>query len=199
MAAVFGGSGIPDSTATLPVGGDILVNLSFRVLVPDSSFVKPISFVWEECGDNVIAMGTINSSEEITLDGLAVSRTVLDTADQDITGIDTRYGGVGDGCLTGWLGATPQRAIDFSWGAIDYGNTCCRGIVGNIDCDTDELVDIGDLTELIRYLYISDDPLCCEPEANCDDDSEGTIDIGDLTALIQYLYIVSGGTLPDCQ
>jgi hypothetical protein len=66
---------------------------------------------------------------------------------------------------------------------------CCEGITGNVDCDSEELIDIGDLTRLIDYLYISRDPLCCEAEANVDGDAAGLVDIGDLTGLIDYLYI----------
>jgi hypothetical protein len=65
---------------------------------------------------------------------------------------------------------------------------CCVDITGNVDDDPDQNVDIGDLTELIRYLYIPPytEPPCLD-EANID--GEGSADIGDLTALIQYLYI----------
>ncbi|HUV29614.1 MAG TPA: prenyltransferase/squalene oxidase repeat-containing protein [Acidobacteriota bacterium] len=68
--------------------------------------------------------------------------------------------------------------------------SCCIGLTGNIDCDPAEVVDIGDLTALIRYLFIPPIPtLCCPEEANVDGDLEGIIDIGDLTALIAYLFI----------
>jgi hypothetical protein len=67
---------------------------------------------------------------------------------------------------------------------------CCRGSTGNIDYDPDNLVDIGDVTALISYLYIPPNPVpFCFDEANVDGDNEGLIDIGDLTALISYLYI----------
>jgi hypothetical protein len=67
---------------------------------------------------------------------------------------------------------------------------CCVGLSGNVDGDTEELVDIGDLTALISYLYIPPNPVPgCPDEANVDGDGERLIDIGDLTALISYLYI----------
>jgi hypothetical protein len=66
---------------------------------------------------------------------------------------------------------------------------CCNGITGNVDGDEGELVDIGDLTALIDYLYIENTPPICQAEANIDGDSRGSVDIGDLTALIDYLYI----------
>jgi lysophospholipase L1-like esterase len=75
-----------------------------------------------------------------------------------------------------------------SW-TFRYGVGCCIGITGNVDNDPDELVDIGDLTRLIDYLYISRvEPYCLE-EANIDGDTQNLVDIGDLTALIDYLYI----------
>jgi M6 family metalloprotease-like protein len=66
---------------------------------------------------------------------------------------------------------------------------CCTGLTGNFDCDGQNLIDIGDLTRLIDYLYISSEPLCCVLSGNVDGDSQDLIDIGDLTALIDYLYI----------
>jgi hypothetical protein len=66
---------------------------------------------------------------------------------------------------------------------------CCSDITANIDCDELGLIDIGDLTRLIDYLYISTTPICCPMEGNVDGDLEDLIDIGDLTALIDYLYM----------
>ncbi|UCC43378.1 MAG: CRTAC1 family protein [Candidatus Zixiibacteriota bacterium] len=64
---------------------------------------------------------------------------------------------------------------------------CCQGVTGNVDYDPDNLVDIGDLTRLIDYLFISYNEPVCLAEANTD--GEGTVDIGDLTALIDFLFI----------
>jgi M6 family metalloprotease-like protein len=66
---------------------------------------------------------------------------------------------------------------------------CCVGLTGNYDCDPENLTDIGDLTRLIDYLYISIEPLCCSLAGNVDADPENLVDIGDLTRLIDYLYI----------
>jgi len=68
--------------------------------------------------------------------------------------------------------------------------SCCKGITGNVDGDPQGIVDIGDLTFLIRYLFIPPPaaPDCME-EANIDGDEAGVVDIGDLTALIDYLFI----------
>ncbi|HUV29468.1 MAG TPA: SBBP repeat-containing protein [Acidobacteriota bacterium] len=66
---------------------------------------------------------------------------------------------------------------------------CCANGTGNVDGDPGEIVDIGDLTRLIGYLFISQDPLGCPGEANIDGDEAGVVDIGDLTKLIDYLFI----------
>jgi hypothetical protein len=66
---------------------------------------------------------------------------------------------------------------------------CCVGLTGNVDNDPAELIDLGDLTALIDYLFISFTPPACMEEANVDGDPGGFIDLGDLTALIDYLFI----------
>jgi hypothetical protein len=77
---------------------------------------------------------------------------------------------------------------------------CCVGITGNVDGDSGELTDIGDLTALIAYLYIPPNPVpTCPEEANIDGDSAGLIDIGDLTGLIAYLYIPPNPEPAACQ
>jgi hypothetical protein len=75
---------------------------------------------------------------------------------------------------------------------------CCIDTTGNYDCDPANLVDIGDLTRLIDFLYISNDRLCCIAGANVDGDNENLVDIGDLTALISYLYIPPNPALEAC-
>ncbi|UCC43360.1 MAG: SMP-30/gluconolactonase/LRE family protein [Candidatus Zixiibacteriota bacterium] len=64
---------------------------------------------------------------------------------------------------------------------------CCEGMTGNVDYDPDDLVDIGDLTRLIDFLFISFEAPACAEEANID--GEGAVDIGDLTKLIDFLFI----------
>jgi photosystem II stability/assembly factor-like uncharacterized protein len=77
--------------------------------------------------------------------------------------------------------------------------TCCIGVTGNVDNDAEEVIDIGDLTALVAYLYIPPNPEpVCMAEANIDGDLDGVVDIGDLTTLIDYLYINHTPTAP-CQ
>jgi len=78
----------------------------------------------------------------------------------------------------------------FKRGVIRTGNSCCIGTTGNIDGSQSELVDMGDLTELIDYLFITAGKvLICPEEANVDGSEDGVIDLGDLTHLIGYLFI----------
>jgi len=65
---------------------------------------------------------------------------------------------------------------------------CCFGFTGNVDCDPDDNVDLGDLTTLIQYLFMEPKPLCCPEEANVDGDEFGSVDLGDLTFLIYHLF-----------
>ena len=82
---------------------------------------------------------------------------------------------------------------------VTSGN-CCVGLSGNVNGDPGDIVDIGDLTALIQYLFIPpNNPPACDAEANANGDIEGTIDIGDLTALIQYLFIPPNNPPVSCQ
>ncbi|UCC43051.1 MAG: hypothetical protein JSU65_07815 [Candidatus Zixiibacteriota bacterium] len=96
------------------------------------------------------------------------------------------YGDIEDNCPDDY---NPDQ-IDFdgdSFGDV-CDSVCCIGETsGNIDNDVSHLVDIGDLTELIDYLFITYEEPVCLGEANVD--GAGSIDVGDLTHLIDYLFI----------
>ncbi|UCC44069.1 MAG: peptidase M4 family protein [Candidatus Zixiibacteriota bacterium] len=70
-----------------------------------------------------------------------------------------------------------------------YVCNCCKGLTGNVDNDLFDIVDIGDLTALIDFLFITYEQPACMKEGNIDGDIDGLVDIGDLTALIDFLYI----------
>lgn len=75
-----------------------------------------------------------------------------------------------------------------------YCGACCTsnsidGRTGNVDMDPGKGVDIGDLSALIDFLYISFTPPPCMNSANIDGDAGQVVDIADLAALIDYLYI----------
>jgi len=72
---------------------------------------------------------------------------------------------------------------------LECPDSCCQGLTGNVDGDQSEIIDIGDLTALIDYLFISFEVPECMEEANCDGSIDGVVDIGDLTELIAYLFI----------
>ncbi|UCC45079.1 MAG: hypothetical protein JSU65_03940, partial [Candidatus Zixiibacteriota bacterium] len=81
------------------------------------------------------------------------------------------------------ISATYQWVADVSSGG------CCVGLTGNVDNDVDDICDIGDLTALIDYMFISFTPPVCMEEANTDGDIDGIVDMGDLTTLIDFLFI----------
>lgn len=81
-------------------------------------------------------------------------------------------------------GDTPTDVIEVQ---LNVGTGCCVGMTGNVDCDEDDICDIGDLTKLIQHLFIDFEALCCPEEANVD--GEGDVDIGDITELINHLMI----------
>jgi len=78
------------------------------------------------------------------------------------------------------------RVVDFDYTPL---SSCCVGLTGNVDDDPSDIIDIGDLTALIDYLFITFAVPECMEEANCDGSINGIVDIGDLTALIDYLFI----------
>ncbi|HUV31322.1 MAG TPA: dockerin type I domain-containing protein [Acidobacteriota bacterium] len=56
------------------------------------------------------------------------------------------------------------------------------------DVNADGIIDIGDITYLIRYLFIDGPdpiPIFLVGDVNCD----GTVDVGDLSLLIRYLFV----------
>jgi len=74
------------------------------------------------------------------------------------------------------------------------GAGCCLGeSVGNMD-SVPGVVDIGDLTVLIDFLFISFEPIICLEEADVDLSGQPLpevldIDIGDLTLMIDHLFL----------
>jgi len=76
------------------------------------------------------------------------------------------------------------------------GGDCCSGIVGDVDGDPSDAIDISDLTYLVSYLFAAGPVPSCLAEANVD--SQGgvgsEVDISDITFLVAYLF--QGGPAP---
>lgn len=72
----------------------------------------------------------------------------------------------------------------------------CSGIVGNVDCDPNDHVDLSDLVALTMFLF-QGGQICCPEEANIDGDSLGRVDLSDLLRLVQHLF-ASPYHLPSC-
>lgn len=66
--------------------------------------------------------------------------------------------------------------------------TCCSGIRGNIDGDTNETINLLDVTYLINFLYKYGPEPDCIYEADVNGSGIDTINILDVTFLIAYLY-----------
>ncbi len=64
---------------------------------------------------------------------------------------------------------------------------CCVDQVGNVDCDPQDKVDIGDLQALIDHLFLTLSPLCCADEA--DMDGLNGVNMLDLQLIIDHLLI----------
>ncbi|MBU0982775.1 MAG: thrombospondin type 3 repeat-containing protein [candidate division Zixibacteria bacterium] len=105
-----------------------------------------------------------------------------------------------------WASLVGTPDIFPAWGGpycYTITDRCCMGdSKGNIDCDPDDIVDIGDLTSLIDHLFRTFGMLCCPDEADISPGiaggvPDGVVDVGDLTALIDHLFITFP-VLPAC-
>ncbi len=61
-------------------------------------------------------------------------------------------------------------------------------VCGNVDASPDASVDIGDLTQLVDFLFISFATPPGIGAANVDGSPDGSVDIGDLTVLVNFLF-----------
>lgn len=78
-------------------------------------------------------------------------------------------------------------------GIVSYAS-CCVGIRGNIDGDSEELINISDLLYLVSYMFDSGPEPPCMKEANTDGDIFEEISIDDLVYLVNYMF--QGGPEP---
>jgi M6 family metalloprotease-like protein len=75
--------------------------------------------------------------------------------------------------------------------------SCCVGMRGNIDGDPLDEITVGDITEMVDYMFRGGQIECPE-EANVDGDALEEINIADLTRLVSYSF-KSGGSPASCQ
>lgn len=82
-----------------------------------------------------------------------------------------------------------------SAGQISTGS-CCEGTTGNLNCDSQEMVNLTDLTLLVNILFVTFETPCCFEEADINQDTN--LSLTDLTQLVNYLF-VTFEPLPACQ
>ena len=97
--------------------------------------------------------------------------------------------------------ATDAAVTEEGWYIDDVsvfsGGGCCVGIRGNVDNDSEDKINIVDLTALVEYLFGGSEEPACPEEANIDGDIEEKINIVDLTFLATYLFD-EGEDPPSC-
>jgi FG-GAP-like repeat len=69
---------------------------------------------------------------------------------------------------------------------------CCVGIRGNANSDTNEMINVSDITYLVKYLFRSGPVPSCRLEGSAN--GSATINVSDVTFLVKYLF--SGGVAP---
>ena len=93
------------------------------------------------------------------------------------------------------IGEAPNdltKTVDFTF--TSTGSGCCVGIIGNVNNDGGEIIDISDLVYLIDFIFTGGPAPVCLEEANLNNDAGGTIDISDLVYLIDFVF--TGGPAP---
>jgi len=179
-----------------------LVRLKYNLVSPDEPPATDIRFVWSDCGDNALVSGSL-PGDVLTMDGLILSRQVLDPDGLDITGLDPRYGGADRTCFYELFGTPPVAAVDFISGRVaDEPSGCCVGQVGDVNAEGGDEPTISDVSALIDHLFISGVALICLEEADVNqsggaEPTPADITISDISMLIDHLFI-SGTPLPAC-
>jgi len=107
----------------------------------------------------------------------------------------------GDSCKTSHIWSNSDiyyvevKAKDIHGYESDWSGSLSVAIYTCGDCNSDGIIDMGDVLYLINYLYKSGlEPIPMLSIGDCNGD--GTLDIGDVLHLINYLY--KGGPPPSC-
>jgi hypothetical protein len=82
------------------------------------------------------------------------------------------------------------------------GDICCEGVVGNVNGDPNEIVNIADVALLVDYLFLSGGPISCPAEADLDRSGgvapdQTSLSLADLILLVDHMFI-SKAPLPEC-
>ncbi|UCC43526.1 MAG: S8 family peptidase [Candidatus Zixiibacteriota bacterium] len=152
--------------------------------------------VWDYIHFATLTFSLTSSSQEQLID-IALT-DIPDDGATHTTVISRLDGGENPGAVV--IGEVPVLAVSAGNLYCDpFGNTCLGVPRGNIDGSFDYEVDMGDLTALIDYLFISMEPLEAYGEADVAplDGPDGVVDIADVTALIDHLFITYA-PLPSC-
>jgi hypothetical protein len=97
-----------------------------------------------------------------------------------------------------------QQSLDLAFvitgDTVGCVTSCCGkytgGWTGNCNCDTLGKRNLADITRLIDRVYVSQAPLCCEPNGNTNGDPGGLINLADITRLIDHVYVSGAQTAP---
>ena len=72
---------------------------------------------------------------------------------------------------------------------------CCVGLRGNIDNDSENVIDVADLVFMVDYQFRNGDAPVCLDEADLVID--GVVDVADLVFMVDYQFR-NGDAPPDC-
>ncbi|MFH1686658.1 MAG: C10 family peptidase [bacterium] len=108
----------------------------------------------------------------------------------DSTAVGLGGYGSNDPRFTGSLASYAPIAVD---GLIHY-SSCCQGIRGNIDGDSQQEINIADLVYLVNYMFNGGPIPPCWKEANVNGDIFEELNIEDLVYLVNYMF--NGGPSP---
>ncbi len=92
--------------------------------------------------------------------------------------------------FTGGLASYQPRVVA---GLVGEGS-CCQGMRGNINGDSEESIDIADLIYMVSFMFNDGPEPQCMDEANVNGDLYGDIDVSDLIHLVNYMF--QDGTEP---